>query len=826
MGNTYTTVVHFFEGVIMKDKQDFIIKMFLVVFLSFQALVTKAQVTITGTVIDENSSSLPSATVLLLSPSDSSMVKGAITDNSGIYLLEGIASGSYLLSVSMIGFQKYVSDPFHVDQKTIEFQTLQLKAAIEQLGEVSVTARRPLFEQEIDRLVVNVQRSITSSGGTVLEVLEKSPGIQINRQSNCISMNGKTGVMVMINDKMVRLPMDAVVEMLGGMSAANIDQIELITTPPAKYEAEGDAGIINIKTIEHTDMGYNGSLGGNLGYSGAETLGGHFNVTRRGQKLAWFVNYSINNNVNEERWDNERFLVNNGFTEIVRSDNQRRPTIGVQNARAGMEYGAGPKTTVGLLLTGYQRKWVTRDLSDNFSRLGPDSTIRTEMSVDETNRWRNILVNTSLDHSFNENSTLSLDLDYLYFKNDNPSFFENEFIAGDRNLMDTEGIDVGKETPINIRVARLDYSHRLSGNFTIETGLKGTLSEFSNDVRVSDLIEGNWVVNEDFTNKADLTEKIWAAYLSGNWTPVEDLQINAGLRYEYTDRLLGTLADPKLVDREDGYLFPSLFIQKKWSEQNSVGLSYVRRISRPTFNDLAPFVFFIDPSTFISGNSDLNSAVSDGFKLDVYRRQWLISLQYSFNRDEIARFQPEVDRTTNEQTFSTRNLDYLRTYALTLNAPLTMTPWWEIQTNISGRYQRFKTDHLEDNVRLKAGGLTANAINTFDLSRGFSVELSGYYQSKSILGIHQFRPQGSINAGIQKRVGDGRGTLRLAMDDIFYTDFWRMNINVPEANLNSAMKYDWHSQSVALSFSWNFGNNKIENVTVETGSEEEQSRVN
>lgn len=704
----------------MEKNQDFIIKIFLIGLLSLQTLLTEAQVTITGTVLDESGMPLPSATVLLLNPSDTSMVKGGITDGSGNYRLEGISLGTYLLSVSMVGFRRHVAPEFQADQKTIQLQTIQLQVAIEELSEVSVTARRPLFEQQIDRLVVNVQRSITSSGNTALEVLEKSPGIQINRQSNSISMNGKTGVMVMLNDKIIRLPVDAVVQMLDGMSAADIEQIELITTPPAKYEAEGDAGIINIKTIQHTGMGYNGSVGGNLGYNWAETIGGNFDLTRRGKKLAWFVNYSINYDRSEHAWFNERFLEQEGFIEMIKSDNRRRPTLGVQNARFGAEYNIGSKTTAGLLLTGYQRKWKTSDLSENTSRLAPDSTLITEMTVRETNNWRNALINMSLDHSFSEIRSLSVDFDYLYYLNDNPSFYQNKFLEGNRALMDTEGIDVEKETPINIRVVRVDYSHQLSTELTLETGIKGTLSEFSNDVRVTDLVEGNWVVNDSFTNKADLTEKIGAAYLSGNWTPAEDIQINAGLRYEYTDRLLGTPADPGLVDRENGYLFPSLFLQKKLPKENSIGISYVRRITRPTFNDLAPFVFFVDPKTFLSGNSDLNPAISDGFKLDYYRRQWLVSLQYSYNRDAIARFQPEIDRTTNEQTLSTKNLKYLRTYALTTSFPLHMASWWEIQTTVSGRYQRYRTSHLENNVTLDAGGLTANVVNTYDLSRDIS----------------------------------------------------------------------------------------------------------
>jgi hypothetical protein len=407
----------------------------------------------------------------------------------------------------MIGFQRYVSAPFEKDQDPIRFDTLTIQVSLEEMDEVDVTARRPLFEQEIDRLVVYVQRSITSSGSSVLQVLQKSPGIQVNRQSNTLSMSGKSGMRVMINDKFVQLPIDAVVQMLDGMSAANIDQIELITTPPARYEAEGDAGIIHIKMQQFTELGTTGMVSGNLGYNQAETLGGNVNISRRGSKLALYLDYSIHYDRTETNWINERFLFTDGFMGEISSDNIRSPATGVQNARVGMEYQIGRKTTAGLLLTGYQRLWKTRDLSDNFARLSPTSNLSTEMSVRETNRWRNGLVNVSLDHTFNENQSLNFDVDYLYFKNDNPSLYENRFIEGDNTLLNRERIDVTKETPINIWVSKLDYRNVLSDAFTLETGLKASLSEFSNKVIVSDLVENAWVENDTFTQDADLSEK-------------------------------------------------------------------------------------------------------------------------------------------------------------------------------------------------------------------------------------------------------------------------------------------------------------------------------
>ncbi|MEX0769972.1 MAG: outer membrane beta-barrel family protein [Balneolaceae bacterium] len=793
--------------------------------LFFYSLDVQSQAVITGTVVEENGSQLPGANVLLLQPSDSAIVKGAVTDNSGVYELNNIHPGRYLLSVSMIGFQRFTSAPFESDQDPIRFETITLQVSLEEMDEVNVTARRPMFEQEIDRLVVNVQRSITSSGSSVLQVLEKSPGIQVNRQSNTLSMSGKTGVRVMINDKFVQLPIDAVVQMLDGMSAANIDQIELITTPPARYEAEGDAGIIHIKMQQFTELGTTGMVGGNLGYNQAETLGGNVNISRRGNKLALYFDYSIHYDRTETNWINERFLLTDGFRGEISSDNIRSPATGVQNARAGMEVQISSKTTAGLLLTGYQRLWNTRDISDNFARFSPTSSLSTEMSVRETNRWRNGLVNVSLDHKFDENKTLNFDVDYLYFKNDNPSLYKNRFIEGDNSLLNRESIDVKKETPINIRVSKLDYRQALSDKFTMETGVKGSLSEFSNRVGVSDLVDNVWLENDTFTQDADLSEKTAAGYLSGNWTPAEDLRINAGLRFEYTDRFLSTPETPGLVDVQDGYLFPSLFIQKKMQNERSVGFSYARRITRPTFNDLAPFVFFVDPNTFLSGNSDLNPAISDALKLDYTQKQWLVSLQYSFTKNSIAPFQPVLDESTNEQTYSTQNLSYFRSYAINASFPLFFAPWWELRTNLTGTVQEFKTAHYDENPTLNNYGFSANITNTIDLPHEISFEVSGFYQSKSVWGIMEMRPLGSLNAGVQKRIASGRGMLRLSVDDILHTNIWNGSTDLTSENLDSQFIYDFRERNVKLTFTWNFGNSQIKSVDIKTGSEEEQSRV-
>ncbi|MCG2589567.1 outer membrane beta-barrel family protein [Rhodohalobacter sulfatireducens] len=786
----------------------------------------EAQVSVTGIVTDELENSVPAANVLLLNSADSTLVKGNITNETGHYEFQQIMPGSYLLSVSIIGYQPQITEPFDVNNAPVLTDTIMLYTSLEEMDEISVSAQRPFFEKKIDRLVVNVQQSITSSGNSALELLEKSPGIQVNRQSGSISMSGKAGVRVMINDKIVRLPVDAVLQMLDGMSAANIEQIELISTPPARYEAEGNAGLINIVMIERQDLGSNGTIGTNLAYNAAETLGGNLNYNYRGRKLAYFLNYSINYDRTEQNILNNRFLVQNSFTEQIREDQKREPTTNVQNARMGLEYSIGSKTTAGVLVSGYRRHWDQQALSNNFNNLGPDSTLIFDMGIRERNIWRNGMINASIDHSFNENQNLSFDFDYLHYINENPSVYQNEFIEGDRSLYQAGGIDVEKETPINIWVGRVDYTFQPSSTFSIETGVKGTLSEFVNDVSVKNNFDGSWEIDDRFTSDANLSENIGAAYLSGSWKPSEQLQMNAGLRYEYTDSYLSSTDEKGLIDREYGKFFPTVFISKDLSDDNRIGFSYNRRITRPTFNDMAPFVFFMSPRTFLSGTPSLQPAISDGVTMDLQLRSLLISLQYTHTKDEIGAFQPEVNSESNELTYTAKNLDYLRTYAATLSYQVFPTSWWQVQSNLSGRYQLFQTAHLQNNISDEIFGLNINITNTITLPKEFAFEVSGYYNSKSVWGIMQFRPQGSLNIGVQKKVGDGRGTLRLSANDILYTDVWKVDSDVPSANLDSSMRLDWHRQQISLTFSWNFGNNSLRAVNVDSGSEEEQNRVN
>ena len=458
----------------------------------------------------------------------------------------------------MIGYKQAYSS-LEVNHENMTIPQVQLDEDTQQLDEVVVTARKPLYEKQIDRTVVNVQSSITSSGKTALEVIEKSPGVNVNRQNNSLSMNGKTGVQVMINGKMSRLPIDAVVQMLDGMSAANIDKIELIITPPAKYDAEGDARIINIVMIENADSGTNGNFGLTGGYNKGETLGTNFNFNHRSNRYSFFVDYSILSDHNEQPWINKRTIKGEEFDRTVVSTSQRDSRTTVQNFRTGLAYDISSKTSAKLLLTGYRRNWDMDAATENVNVISPDLIITTDMDLHESNIWQSASASFGMSHQITNRQRISFDFDYLYYVNDNPSRYDNSSFSNESSTTEGEIIEVTKDTPINFKIAQFDYSNQINEKFSVDVGVKTTFPRFNNNVEVQSFVQEQWVTNNQLTNTSNLDEKIMAGYASWKWEPTTNLMINGGLRYEYTDSYLSSPEEKGLVDREFGNLFPSLF---------------------------------------------------------------------------------------------------------------------------------------------------------------------------------------------------------------------------------------------------------------------------
>jgi len=779
------------------------------------------QVSIQGRISDQQQN-LPLATVLLLTQ-DSILIKGTITNEKGEFVFDQVNNGNYRISSTMVGYTKFISPPITVGKENIILPDIQLEEITTWLKEAVVQAERPLFEQQPDRLVINVQSSITSSGNTILEVLQKSPGVLVNRQNNSISINGRSGVRVMMNGKLMQLPMDVVVQMLDGMNSSNIESIELITTPPSKYDADGTGGLINIITKENEYLGTSGSFGFTLGAHWAETLGANVNINHRNKKMAYFIDYSMLRNHNRHIMKLEQLSYHPFFVQTIRDNSERENITTQQNLSAGLEWEFSNRTWLNAGFAGYRRNWDLTSLTSDLNYAALDSTVNTNMNIRELNLWQSATFTVGLKTKINSKSEISYNLDHLFYHNHNPSGYDSRLFYEQLNLSETSKIDLKKETPIRFFIAKVDYHFNYSTSLSWEAGVKGVSSNLENRVAVQRFISDMWTTDPIYSSYSTLDEQIGAAYFSSRYKTNSQWLITSGLRYEYTHTTIGTAALSNFINRKYGYFFPSLLVEKSLGGEKSFQISYTRRITRPTYNDIAPFVFFWGPNSFSAGNTSLLPSVSDAIKIGYHVKQWVASLQWSQTKREIVFSQPEKD-ASNNLIFRSQNLNYLNTLSLTNSYSLAITAAWELQSTLTTQYQIAETSQLSTHTILTLYGLNFNMSNVFKLPNDFSLEVSGVYQSKSLSGISEFLPMGTLNAGVQKKIKE-IGVLRLSVDDILYSSNWRIKTYSPENNLNTYFNYDWHNQFVRLTFTRNLGNHKLKSVKLKSASEEERGRV-
>lgn len=786
-------------------------------------LSAQSQFNITGVVNDSLGVGIPFANVLLLNPADSTLVLGTMTSEEGNYLLKNVPQGNYSILGTMVGYTPAYSPIFNLSAEYTANPLILSEG--ENLEEVNISVAKPLYQQKIDRLVINVESSIVSAGGSALEILERSPGVIVSRQNNLISILGKEGVVVMINGKNNFVPVSALIQMLEGMPAENISSIELITTPPANFDAEGNAGFINIVLKQRTDIGFNGSFSLSAGYGNDYITSNNLNFNYRTEKVYLFGSYSFSLDGTLQIFESYREFIQNGDLLITQTVSDRDPLQRNHNLRVGMDYQLTSRTVTGFILNGYDNRWSMDAMNTSLTTVNGNPSFYVELLNEEVNHWKHFGANYNIKHDFSEDHFLSLDLDYLYYQDENPNTYENTFFDEDRNFSDTQLSRSDKYTPINILVGKVDHSFSWN-TIKVETGIKGIQTHFENDVEVEDLIGTEWIPDPSLTNYSELDESIFAAYGAVDFTINEKNSFKAGLRYEHTDSQLVTNTQGKVVDRQYGLFFPSLFFNRKFSDNFNLNLSWSRRITRPTFNDLAPFVILLDPNTFISGNASLQPAISDTYKIDLGYKSAVLSFHYTDEESSIASFQERIDEETGRLIFEAANLDYTKTVGVTLGFPLKITSWWRLQNNLNYMNQEVRGFYYEEPVEIRLNNFTANIIQSLNLSKSFTAELSGFYTSEGFLGTAIYDAFYRIDLGLQKKFGETGGQLRLAVNDIFDSFEFRGGTNLPDQNLRTRNLFDFSTRTYTLTYSRTFGNKELKSANKETGAEEERNRVN
>jgi hypothetical protein len=533
----------------------------LIALLISMAVSAQSKYTVTGLISDNNKQGIPFVNVLLIKANDSTLIKGTISSDNGTYIINNVIPDNYIILSSYVGFKTAYSKPFYLNSD-FKVENLILSKG-EQLNEVIVEAKKPLYQQKVDRMVINIENSIVSAGGTALEVLERSPGVNVNRQSNSISIVGKEGVVVMVNDKISYMPASSLVQMLEGMSADNISSIELITTPPANFDAEGNAGYINIVLKKRTDLGLNGSYSISAGYGKGNTNNNNLNFNYRKNKINFYGSYGFTLDKRAQIFKTSRAYTDNGNLLTSNTITNRDPTQRNHNLRLGLDLDITEKTIMGLLVNAFDNRWSMDAINNSFDTENGLPTSYVILDNNEINQLKHFGVNYNVKHNFTENKFLSFDMDYLSYKFNNPTNYTNSFYDENNDFLNLELLRSGKITPIITWVSKLDYSNKINDKLKIETGVKATKSNFENDVNVDDFINDNWVSDASLTNKSDLDEKIYAGYGSLEYNLNDKTSIKTGLRYEHTNSKLNTDTQGLVVNRDYGIWFPSVYLVEK-----------------------------------------------------------------------------------------------------------------------------------------------------------------------------------------------------------------------------------------------------------------------
>ncbi|OOQ61190.1 hypothetical protein BC343_22385 [Mucilaginibacter pedocola] len=717
------------------------------------------------------------ATVTLHSNTDSTFTRSVLSNDAGEFIFSGISKDLYFISIKSLGYQTVRSVVFQLDDAhpTYNTGTLTLQPADRQLSEVVIRASKPVVRQQEGGLVVDAQASILTKGSTVMQVLARSPGVLVDVQTGAISLNGKSGVMLMIDGKLLRMPAAQANALLAGMQADNIDKIELLSTPPAKYDADGNAGLINIVTKKNKKRGMSGSVSVSAGYGRGEKLSGDANVTYNAGKL------SLNGEYGYYRSKGYGLLLAEGTENVpliggqteFHYNGQWKPTANSHNFGAGADYRLSTKTTIGGRF--YVSKSAGQNKGHNFGNyLLPDSNLVFDSQLLGNTHSTYSHQNAYLQSILSAAQQLSIDLDHFGHQNNGitsvqSNFSNSLFAPTQRSLANSN---------INVWVAKADYSDALSKSLKLESGVKGTFTSSKSVAGIENLVNGQWQpIGAGTSNDLGTRENILAAYTTLALQVDSLTKISAGGRYEYSHNYTSHSLNAEFaVDRKVKKLFPSIFITRKLNATDELQLSYTERITRPSFNDLASYVSYNDPVSVFTGNPALKPTITRNLKLGYQLHDYVLNLVYSHDTNPILGVQALTGPTEGLVYLKPANADWQRNLTLQAVIPVKVASWWEMNYSLLAGWHQYRVSFFPSLLQKGYTSWSVNFTESFKLPKSFSAELSGNYYSSGYDSNLKIGGNGVINLGLKKELGNQNGTLQLSVADVFGTSFFRSHM--------------------------------------------------
>ncbi|WP_346084260.1 TonB-dependent receptor [Sphingobacterium ginsenosidimutans] len=778
-------------------------------------------------VVGQDNSPLGAASISLLRSPGDIPLKGTLSKENGDIEFVEVPSGKYMMQVSAVGYTTYRSTEITLKAGAImSLDTIRLQAETRVLGEAQVVGKKPLIESQIDKIVLNVENSVLATGNNALELLQKVPGVTLDNKK--INLRGKSNVIIMIDGKPTYLSADEVSRLLENTASNSIASIEVLTNPPAKYDAAGNAGIINIKTKKNTQFGSNVSLNFNLG-QGKYTKGdGGFLVNHRNNWVNLFASYNYQNSLGFNDLTIDRSVRDSVGTTYFNSDSYSKFRYRGHNFKFAADFNLGKQEVLGFVVNGNVSNGNSTRHGDNLiaSEKGKlDSVVQGSNFSDFTYHY--LAYNLNYKKTFDTLGTeLTANADYSYSKNNDNSTVKNRFL--DPNWAEFKLPKIFRNDMLSntkILVFKTDFVHPFDKTTKLEAGLKYSRVKTDNILIYEDQnTAGEFVRNEKQSNQFLYNENIAAAYFTLNKS-FGKFSVQAGLRVENTSSLGNSITLGQQTKRNYTDFFPTVFIQQQINDNHKLGLSYSRRIDRPDYGALNPFIYYLDQYTYQYGNPYLNPQYTNSYELNyTFKERYLLSLGYKRTNDAITQV-IESNSETKAIAQTDRNLTYFDYYNMNINIPVKVLKWWTTSNNLTAFYSKYNFDERSGAQRqLEKLSFQVSSNHDIRIGETTNVELTANYFSPAVYGVFSFKSYYGVDLGAGKTFLDKKLNVKLAVNDILNTRGQRRLSSVQE-NGYYRIRNGYDSRVIRLSLSYRFGNVNIKSLDKRAGNNDEDNRL-
>lgn len=798
------------------------------------ALAATANAQVLVQVRDEQAKPVEGATIEVLRRGDSLLKKALLADAEGKASFVADASDSLLLRVSSTGFETlWQAVEGHSGTLIVD-----LRRASRDMQAITVTARKPFVQRLNDRLVLNVESSVLNAGASAMEVLEQAPGITVD-QNDIIALRGKQGVIIMVDGKPSPMTGADLVNFLKGLPSNAVERIDIITNPSARYDAAGNSGIIDIRMKKDQRLGYNGSLTAGIGQGilPRSNAGGTFNF--RSKTLNVFGNYSYSKREGlNHLFINRNFFRQGIFTGSDDKDNYSVMPFNTHTARIGADYFVSKNTIIGVLANGqFNNMERTATIGTLVADVHGKPLSRFNSVATNNDEANNVFGNINLKHSFNKKGReLTIDADYGLYSSASLTRTTSKFFNLDGSKRrDDDILDGNQAGRLQLRSVKGDFTNPLRAGEKMEAGFKSSYVSSVNDAKFFN-VEGQASTPDlTKTNKFHYGEYNHAAYVnySREWTK---WSVQLGFRGENTQ--VETLQEKGSVSYTNDYflVFPSAFVTYRFAEQKSIGISTSRRIDRPGYSQLNPFLFQIDANVYATGNPLLRPQTSWSYEMNYTHQALNLTLSYSKTNDVqnmvIARildviptFEIKPGQDSNITVQYPINLRTSEYFGLSANMPVRVASWWNMMNNLTAFYNHFRAQVGISTLDAGRPAFTLRSNNNFTMGRGWQSEANFNYNSVQQYGFMRARAQWSLALGVQKNVMKDKGNIRFSMSDIFFTSQPGGRIEFENSYLEN-WRAERDSRIANLTFTYRFGNSKVQQQRRRsTASEEERQRA-